>query len=150
MVWRIRGPFKVMPWRKVILHEARRKAAKVVRRRGLVEGRRLLVGWERSAEVRRALHAERRFPLVPPRRRLILLVVPRRLIVLAAPRGRGLVLSAPGAFPRATPAGVSLFVPHALVAVPWRAWGRGLSGVKRWLEASKMLCLVTVHSLHNF
>lgn len=83
LVRRIRRPFEVMVRRKLVLHEVRRKAAEVMRRRWLVKRQRLLVGRERPAEVRRSLHAERRFPLTP-RWRLIL-VVPRRLIVLPAP-----------------------------------------------------------------
>lgn len=133
VLWRERRPFEVMPGREFVLHEAWRVAVKVVRRRRLVERRRLLVRWEGATEVWRALHAEGRLPLTPWR--LIGLVAPRRLIVLPTPGRRRLVLVAPGApaVSRAAPAGFHL-VPHALVTVP--GWtGRGsLTRVERGLR----------------
>lgn len=153
MVGRIWRPFKVMPGRKLVLHEAGREASKVVRRRWrLVERRWLLVGRERAAEMWRTLHAERRLPLTP-RRRLVRLVAPRRLVELAAPGGRGLILAAPGAsgaaVPRAAPVGVPLLVPHALMAVPGRAGGRDLSGVEWRLEAETLHILMLMDGRYD-
>lgn len=52
----VRRPVVMVSGGEVVLNEARPKASKVVRRRrGLVEGRRLLVRRERSSEVRRSL-----------------------------------------------------------------------------------------------
>lgn len=53
----VRRPVVMVPGGEVVLHKARCKASKVVRRRRrrLVEGRRLLVWRERSSEVRRSL-----------------------------------------------------------------------------------------------
>lgn len=79
----VRRPLKVVSGGKVVLHEARREAAKVVRRRRrLVEGWGLLVRREGSSEVRGPLHAwrERLLSLAP--RRLVRLVPPRRLLVV--------------------------------------------------------------------
>lgn len=153
MVGRIWWPFKVVPGRKLVLHEAGREASKVVRRRWrLVERRWLLVGRERAAEMWRTLHAERRLPLTP-RRRLVRLVAPRRLVELAAPGGRGLILAAPGAsgaaVPRAAPVGVPLLVPHALMAVPGRAGGRDLSGVEWRLEAETLHILMLMDGRYD-
>ncbi len=132
----------MMPRRKLVLHEAWREASKVVWRR-LVERRRLLMRREGPAEMRRTLHAEGRLPLAPWR--LIRLVAPWRLVELTAPGRRRLVLAAPGAcgapVPRAAPVGVPLLVPHALVAVPGRAGGRGLSWVEWRLEAETYISI---------
>lgn len=55
-VGRVRRPVVMVSGGEVVLHEARPKAPKVVRRRRrLVEGRRLLVRRERASEVRRSL-----------------------------------------------------------------------------------------------
>lgn len=61
------GSVIVVPGRKLILHEAWRETAEVVRWWRLVEGRWLLVRWKWSSEVRRSLHAWRkgRLPLAP-------------------------------------------------------------------------------------
>lgn len=128
-MWGVRGSIKVVAWWEVILHEARWEAAKVVRGRGLVERRRLLVGREGASEVWRPLHAERGLPLTPGG--LVGLVVPWWLVVLATPVRWGFRLATPGpTVAGAAPVGVPLLVPHALVAVPRGAWWRGLSGVE--------------------
>lgn len=111
VVRRIRRSLEVMPWRKIILHESGREASEIMGRWRLVERRRLLVWGERSAEVRRTLHAERRLPLAP-RWRLIWLVAPRWLLILAAPGWWGIILTTPGAsVSRVAPVGVPLLVP---------------------------------------
>ena len=95
---------------------------------------------------RTCLHArgERRLPLAPGRR-LVLLVAPRRLLViLGVPRGGALVRAA-GPAPRpafpgrasAPRALVPPLVPHALVAAPGGAWGRGLVGVEGGLTRDR-------------
>lgn len=128
-MWGVWGSIEVVAWWEVILHKARREAAKVVRGRGLVERRRLLVRREGPSEVRWPLHAERGLPLTPGR--LIGLVAPRRLVVLTTPGRWGLRLAAPGTtVAGAAPVGVPLLVPHAFMAVPRGTRRRGLSGVE--------------------
>lgn len=132
---------------EVILHEAWRKPAEVVGRRGrLVEGRGpLLVGREGPSEVGRPLHAGEWGLSLAPGGLVRSLVAPGGLVVLTAPVGRGLILSSPSTpgtplppWRASAPAGVPpLLVPDALVAVPGRARRGRLGGVKRRLRGDK-------------
>lgn len=129
-VW-VGGPLEGMPWREVVLHEARRKAVEAVGVRRLAELRVLLVRWEGASEGRWPLHAEGRLTLPGAPGWLLMLAIPGAL-ELAVPVGVWLVV--PGCVTLAIPAGVTaLLGPHALVAVV-PGWAVGWAALVVWVR----------------